>query len=587
MTAETVSATALADAQLLVDSLVAPQGIHAVFQPVVRLADGVVIGYEALARSAAMPTISPATWLAAAEVAGRRQEVELVCVAAALEAGPPPNRALLFVNVSPDVALHPELPELCRALPRHVLEVTEHAAIDDYEPLQEGLRELRSQGSLVAVDDVGAGYASMSHVLQLSPSFIKIDRSLVHGLDTDPRRRALVEALQAFASAMGALSIAEGVETEAELAELRRIEVDLAQGFLLARPQAPWAGLNPRARRILDPRRTSLHPTDLAELSTALDASATPAEASDVVCRFLALRGGLLPSVYLASGGALRCMSRRGQWLVLDGLQPGVGITGAAYHDEAEIVVPDVRADPRYLVAVPGVYAEMAVPLRVDDEVVGVLNVDALAPLLPAHCDLIRGCAAVLQVRLVTMAESGMRDPAVRDLGRLAPVIAQADSPSEVCEAALAGVAELTGFDSGCLWTYDADDAAALVVRATFGPASGVLVALSQAEVSELRDLVAGLTACFSGGADASLAVEPTWVLRRRGARGVVLVPIRDGRNLAGLLAVTSGTSSYVPAEAVDAVGSLCLLAGARLAALGSSVVEVAALDLPTQGSRL
>lgn len=560
--------TTVADAELLVDSLTGPQGIHAVFQPVVRLADAAVVGYEALARSAALPTMSPATWLAAAEVCGRREEVELACVAAALEAGPPPDRALLFVNVSPDVALRPELPGLFESQPRHVLEVTEHAAVEDYAPLQEGLRQLRSRGALVAVDDVGAGYASMSHVLQLSPSFIKIDRSLVQGLHADPGRRALVEALQAFASAIGALSIAEGVETDAELAELRRIGIDMAQGYLLARPQAPWAGLAPEARRVLDGHDGDLEAGDLAELTAAVGDAATPADACDVVSRFLVRQGGLLPSVYLARGGRLRCLSRRGQWLVLDGLEPGVGITGAAYADATEIIVPEVATDPRYRVAVPGVFSEMAVPLHVGGHAAGVLNVDTLAPLLPSQCETVRACGEILEARLTELERAGVRDSLQHDLSRVCSTVARAGSPEEVARIALEGAVELSGFDSGCVWRAAETSEETPHVCAMTGPGAEVLLGLTTNQVVELRDLVAGLSSCYSGGADASLAVNPTRVLRQRGVRGVILVPIRDGQALMGMLAVTSGTSSYVAAERVAAVESLCLLAGARIAAL-------------------
>ncbi|HUX70192.1 MAG TPA: EAL domain-containing protein, partial [Cellulomonadaceae bacterium] len=178
-----------ADTARLVASLQRPGGITTVFQPVVRVADGAVIGYEALSRSTDRPDVAPDAWLQLADTYGVRADVELACLAAARDAGDPPDSALLFVNVSPDVALDERFSSLCRALPRHVIEVTEHAAVDDYAPLIERLNVLRSHGSLVAVDDVGSGYASMAHVLQLSPSFIKIDRSLVSGLHRDPRRR--------------------------------------------------------------------------------------------------------------------------------------------------------------------------------------------------------------------------------------------------------------------------------------------------------------------------------------------------------------------------------------------------------------
>ncbi|MBO1751475.1 EAL domain-containing protein [Actinotalea sp. BY-33] len=555
-----------ADVEDLVASLLHPGGIRTVFQPVVRVADGVIIGYEALSRSTTMPHLSPAAWLEAADAVGRRLEVELACMAAVSDAGDPPDRALIFLNASPDVAVDPRFAELCGALPRHVIEVTEHVAVEDYEPLLEGLRALRAGGSLVAVDDVGAGYASMSHVLQLSPSFIKLDRSLVSGLDGDPRRRALVEALQAFAAASGALTIAEGVETEAELRALSAAGIDLVQGYLLARPQEPWVEVSAQARNVLLPEPGAPEALEPEQLAAALDGARTPTEACELVSRYLSHQGGLLPSVYLERGGVLRCQSRRGQWLVMDGLRPGAGISGTAFAEGCEILSTDVASDPRYRLAVPGVSSEMAVPLTVAGRVVGVLNVDALAPILPRHVEVVRLCGRLLEARLEELDASGSPSAILHDLSRLMPTLAVAGSAEALVDATLAAVAELTGFDAGCVWSFDDDGA--LDVAGTIGDGAAGLTGLPDAQVLALRDLVADLASCYSGGTDLSLAVPPTHVLRERGARGVVLVPIRDGWDLTDMLVLTSGARSFVAPDVVDAVEALCLQAGSRLAAL-------------------
>lgn len=549
----------------LVDRLLAPGGVTAVFQPVVRVADGAVVGYEALARAPHLPGVSPATWLDTADQTGRRDEVELACIEAAFAAGPPPDGALLFLNVSPDVALHPHLPGLVNPRTRTVIEVTEHVAVDDYAPLLTALGSLRAHGALVAVDDVGAGYASMAHVLQLSPSFVKIDISLVRGLHQDPRRRALVEALQAFAAAIGAVTIAEGVETEAELRELKALGVDLAQGYLLSRPQEPWAHLAPQARQVLSPDEPAPEPADTDQLAAAIADADDAAAACEVVSRFLAHHGGLLPSIYLEHGGVLRCQSRRGQWLVMDGLHPGSGITGASFADNTEILCADVRADPRYRLAVPGVCSEYAVPLRVGGRAVGVLNVDALAPLLPAHSQLVRTCATLLEQRLGALRAAGSPESTLHRLSRLVPTLAKAATVAELYQATLSAVAELTGFDSGCVWRFDDG---APVVAATHGPHAAAVATLGSGDVSELRTLVSALSSCYSGGTDLSLSVPPTHVLRERGVRGVVLVPIRDGWSLTDMLTVTSATTTSVAADTIEAVEALCLQAGSRVAAL-------------------
>ncbi|HUX72244.1 MAG TPA: diguanylate cyclase, partial [Cellulomonadaceae bacterium] len=377
-----------------------------------------------------------------------------------------------------------------------------------------------------------------------------------------------------FASATSALSIAEGVETEAELRELRALGVDLAQGYLLGRPAPPWPSLTSQARAVIAPPGPAPVTEDPAGLVAALAAAASPADACERVSEFLAHHSGLLPSVYLERGGVLRCQSRRGQWLVMDGLHPRTGITGAAFAEEAEILSADVRVDPRYRLAIPGVLSEMAVPLRVRHRTVGVLNVDALAPLLPAHIDLIRQCAHLLETRLESLDKAGAWYSTLRDLSRLAPTVAQAGSADDLCRATLDAVAELTGFDGGCLWTFDGELPR---VAGTVGTASGALTSLDDAHVLELRELVSELASCYSGGTDLSLAVPPTHVLRERGVRGVVLVPIRDGWRLTDLLALSSATTSFVSADVVDAVESLCLQTGSRLASL-RRVAELEAL---------
>jgi hypothetical protein len=119
-----------------------------------------------------------------------------------------------------------------------VLEITEHAAVADYELLERALAPHRASGLRLAVDDAGAGYASFRHVLRLQPEFIKIDLSLVRDIHLDPVRQALTSSLLAVARTGGAQLVAEGVETQDELDTLARLGVTLVQGYLLGRPTA-------------------------------------------------------------------------------------------------------------------------------------------------------------------------------------------------------------------------------------------------------------------------------------------------------------------------------------------------------------
>jgi EAL domain-containing protein (putative c-di-GMP-specific phosphodiesterase class I) len=143
------------------------------------------------------------------------------------------------LNFSPETAVSDRLRDLLeRADPcRIVVEVTEHAPVADYDELREALSGLRERGVRLAIDDAGAGFASLRHVVRLDPDLIKLDITLTRQIETDPVRQALAVALVSFAEQIGATVVAEGVETELELEALRRAGIRHAQGFLLGTPE--------------------------------------------------------------------------------------------------------------------------------------------------------------------------------------------------------------------------------------------------------------------------------------------------------------------------------------------------------------
>ena len=151
-----------------------------------------------------------------------------------------PADSYLSLNVSPETILAGAVSEVLARQPldRLMLEVTEHALVQDYERLAEALEPLRREGLRLAVDDAGAGYASFRHILKLKPDVIKLDASLIRNVDSDTGCRALAAALIRFAEETGCKVVAEGVETQEELAMLRRLAVNKAQGYLLGRPSA-------------------------------------------------------------------------------------------------------------------------------------------------------------------------------------------------------------------------------------------------------------------------------------------------------------------------------------------------------------
>jgi EAL domain-containing protein (putative c-di-GMP-specific phosphodiesterase class I) len=149
-----------------------------------------------------------------------------------------PEDVYLAINASPETLLSEELAVLLEDKPaeRIVLELTEHAHVADYSRLLQALRPLRQRGIRLAVDDAGAGYASLQHVLHLQPDLIKLEMSLTRNIDVDLPRRALASALIRFARDTGSRIIAEGVETASELSTLRSLGVEKAQGYFLGRP---------------------------------------------------------------------------------------------------------------------------------------------------------------------------------------------------------------------------------------------------------------------------------------------------------------------------------------------------------------
>jgi EAL domain-containing protein (putative c-di-GMP-specific phosphodiesterase class I) len=223
----------------------AGEGVHALFQPLVDLQRGVIVGYEALVRFGRADSPGPERWFAAARVHGCEAALQAAALATALAARPDlPADTFLSVNVSPTVlgaepvAGRLDAEDDLRGL---VLELDEHTPVDSYAELGRHLDRFRSRGALLAIDDAGSGYAGLAHMLELRPSILKLDRTLVADIDADEAKRILVEMLGVYAGHLDAWVLAEGIETLAELETLRSLGVPLGQGWVLGRPATPWA----------------------------------------------------------------------------------------------------------------------------------------------------------------------------------------------------------------------------------------------------------------------------------------------------------------------------------------------------------
>ena len=211
--------------------------VRVALQPVVRLEDGVVVGHEALSRfGGRVPTDR---WFRGANLCGLGGELERMTLQAALALLPTlPQEEFLAVNVSPAALEDEQVLALLHGcdLTRIVVEVTEHEAVLDYSATRRRLQALRDGGARVAVDDTGAGFASLRHVLMLQPDVIKLDASLTRDVHSHPRQRALVIALATFAASVGSVVLAEGIETEEQLQALRGLSVPFGQGWHLGVP---------------------------------------------------------------------------------------------------------------------------------------------------------------------------------------------------------------------------------------------------------------------------------------------------------------------------------------------------------------
>jgi EAL domain-containing protein (putative c-di-GMP-specific phosphodiesterase class I) len=219
--------------------LEAAERLEIYLQPVVRLSDDAVVGFEALSRFRVDPYRPPDKWFGDAHELDMGTELELFALRAAVDQMPLlPPRAYMSLNVSPATVETHDLLEVLDGVPsaRVVIELTEHAVVNDYERLNSRLASLRAAGVGLAVDDAGAGFASLRHVLRLTPTVIKLDRTLTAGIDGDRGQLALAASLVRFAEDTDAAVVAEGVERQAEVDCLRDVGVGHGQGYLLGPP---------------------------------------------------------------------------------------------------------------------------------------------------------------------------------------------------------------------------------------------------------------------------------------------------------------------------------------------------------------
>ncbi|WP_417308435.1 EAL domain-containing protein [Devosia sp.] len=240
-----------------VDNVIEQDAFHIAYQPIVCTITNGILGFECLSRFDVTPYRSPDEWFLDAGSVGLGAELEVAAIRKALAAIDRfPDEMFLSVNASPDTIVSGRLHEAFGDTPleRIVLEITEQTPVRDYARLTEVLSDFRAHGLRVAIDDAGAGFAGLRHIVNIAPDIIKLDLSITRDIDSDASRRAMATALLAFGRETGCRLLAEGVETQAELDTLRALQVHCVQGYLLQEPLVLEEALRFAEQAICSPR---------------------------------------------------------------------------------------------------------------------------------------------------------------------------------------------------------------------------------------------------------------------------------------------------------------------------------------------
>lgn len=246
--------------------------LTALFQPMLNLTSGEIVGFEGLIRGPAnSPLHSPINLFGAAQQHGLSLEIEMLSRQIVLETfaqlGLPGS---LFLNVSPETLTHPQfkngqtldfMKKLGVAPERVIIEITENQPTYDFDAMRSALLHYRSMGFQIALDDLGAGFSSLRLWSELRPDFVKVDMHFVQGVDTNSTKLQFLKSIQCIAESSGAKVIVEGVETEGELRVVKDIGIALGQGYFIARPSpTPQLIASAETTRIINASQIAVFP---------------------------------------------------------------------------------------------------------------------------------------------------------------------------------------------------------------------------------------------------------------------------------------------------------------------------------------
>jgi EAL domain-containing protein (putative c-di-GMP-specific phosphodiesterase class I) len=221
------------------------EGLWVAYQPIVSFAEKRVFGYEALLRSTESSLPHPGAIIGAAERLDQLDRLgRAIRHRAALPFHASDTDEHLFVNLHVDDLLDPTLVNeesaLSRIASRVILEITERAALERVGDVRPRIARLREMGFRIAVDDLGAGYAGLTSFAQLEPEVVKLDMSLIRGVDKSATKQKVVRSMTSLSHDMGMMVVAEGVETREERDTVTELGCDLLQGYLFAKPSPPF-----------------------------------------------------------------------------------------------------------------------------------------------------------------------------------------------------------------------------------------------------------------------------------------------------------------------------------------------------------
>lgn len=246
------------------EDIIEKKRIYSVYQPIVSLSDGEIFGYEALSRIDKSNAIdNPEELFRIAEVYQRVWEVDSLCrkkAIAGLTSQTDCFEKKLFLNVNPLVLADQEFRSgyTQRCLEEHglspsqvVIEITEQSAVKDMQDFSRAISHYVSQSYEIAIDDVGSCYSGLNLICDVKPKYLKIDRQLIHDVDKDNVKYAMIKSLVEFARLVSIRLIAEGIETEKELSILVKLGVPYGQGYFLAKPEKELGGIKKEAAKML------------------------------------------------------------------------------------------------------------------------------------------------------------------------------------------------------------------------------------------------------------------------------------------------------------------------------------------------